>query len=188
MKTTYSRALSLLLTLIMVAFIAPALASADTPSDEALERFSGTYNTLDDRASMEARIERGILNATDGMNFIARPIARNRLRAITSPCMSFTFSFDDENVTYRCGDQAPHVSPIDGSAVRRAASGDREAHVLTHEVEEDRIIQTMRSDDGGVRETVFELDLTGTALRATTTISSGQLDQPVIYVFEYLRQ
>jgi hypothetical protein len=188
MKSEKQRFAAVIATAALLLCIAPVFAqSGDDLFDEVLEQFEGQFDTREDLATMQAHIERGIEAATADMNFIARPIARNRLRAVTTPCMSFTFSFDDDNVTYQCEDQPPHVSPIDGRSVRREAAHGREAHVLTHVIEEDRIIQTMRAEDGGVRRTVFELDLTGTAIRATTTITSDQLNRPVRYSLEYNR-
>ena len=144
------------------------------------ERFRGTWRYAGSAAHGEAIIERAVVAAVDGMNFITQPIATGRLRGKNPLVRSLEFTTTDTHIrvvfdgnrTYRTpiGGWANHT--VDGAQVR-----------VQFRIRGDSIVQLFRSD-GGTRRNVYTL-LPNGQLRLAVTVQSGSLPRDMTYRLNY---
>jgi hypothetical protein len=148
-------------------------------------RYAGEYlfaGGSSERALVPAAVERSV----DGMFFIARGIAYDRLLKSCEVCSRYTleFSGDDTAVTGSC--RTPDVSPSDGREVdHRTRQG--ETSKLSQRFVGDTLVQDFRGD-GGARRVVWTLLPDGDTLRVQVIITSKHLPRSVDYTLTYRRK
>lgn len=143
------------------------------------QELSGTFS-YDEAASDD--IEQAVREATSGMNFITRPIARSRLRSTTLPVQRLEVDASEARVSVAADEREPIVTTPDGTPTTWTGLDDEELQVST-EWRDGRLHELFRADDGQ-RENVYE-STGGDALRVHVTVSSDRLPEPVRYTLVY---
>jgi hypothetical protein len=174
--------------LAMVAALGALLglpARAAAPGVEDLrQRYAGDYRFEDgeaERAVVPAAVERSV----DGMFFIARGIAYDRLLHVCEICSSYTLSFTDGAVEVRGPCQVPDRGPDDGREVDHLTkAGD--ASKLSQRFVDGTLVQDFRGE-GGSRQVVWTLLPDAERLSVHITITSKHLPHPVDYTLHYRR-
>ena len=161
-------------------------AAADAPDLDALRhRYAGEYRFVGgaaERALVPAAVERSV----DGMFFIARGIAYDRLLRTCEICASYTVGFGNGNISVAGPCQVPDVSPDDGrEADHRTKLGDTSK--LSQRFVGGTLVQDFRGDDGA-RQVVWTLQPDGNTLRVRMIITSKHLPHPVDYTLTYQRK
>ncbi len=165
----------------------PGKADTDgAPSvDELRDRYSGEYlfvGGATERALVPAAVERSV----DGMFFIARGIAYDRLLRTCEICSSYTLGFGGGNISVAGPCQLTDVSPEDGREVdHRTKLGDTSK--LSQRFVQETLVQTFRADDGA-RKVVWMMLPDGDTLRVQMLITSKHLPHPVDYTLTYRRR
>jgi steroid 5-alpha reductase family enzyme len=160
-------------------------ASHAAPPEDFRQRWAGEYLFVGgsaERASVPAAVERSV----DGMFFIARGIAYDRLLKNCEVCARYTIAFSAGNVSVAGPCQVPDVSPEDGREVdHRNKLG--ETSKLSQRIVGETLVQEFRGD-GGTRKVTWTLLPDGDTLRIQFTITSGHLPRPVDYSLTYRRK
>jgi hypothetical protein len=167
------------------ALLAAAPAGA-SPLDagELPQRYAGEYRFVGgttERESIPAALERSV----DGMFFISRGIAYDRLLHVCEICSSYRLGFTAAQVTVGGPCQLSDVSPADGSEVdHRTKSGDTSK--LSQRFVDGALVQYFRGEEGA-RRVVWTLAPDGVNLAVHVTISSKHLPHDVDYTLSYKR-
>ncbi len=141
-------------------------------------RFSGGSS---ERAAVPAAVERSV----DGMFFISRGIAYDRLMRVCDVCSSYTLSFARGEVSVAGPCQLPDISPQDGSEVdHRTQAGDESK--LSQRFLDGALVQYFRGEEGA-RRVVWTLQPDEVNLAVHITITSKHLPHPVDYTLSYQR-
>jgi hypothetical protein len=164
---------------------ASAMASGPSPSIEELRqhyagewRFSGGSA---ERAAVPAAVERSV----DGMFFISRGIAYDRLIHVCEVCATYSLSFSKGEVEVSSPCQVPDKSPDDGREVDHLTkAGD--ASKLSQRFVQGMLVQEFRGE-GGTRRVVWTLAPDQESLSVQYTITSHHLPHPVDYTLSYRR-
>jgi hypothetical protein len=179
------RWLSLLLVLSAVHAVHGADGSGAPDVDALRRRYAGEYLFVGgeaERASVPAAVEHSV----DGMFFIARGIAYDRLLKSSEICARYTLDFSGGNVTVAGSCRTPDVSPADGREVdHRTKQG--ETSKLSQRFVGETLVQDFRGD-GGARKAVWTLQPDGETLRVQVIISSNHLPRAVEYALTYRRK
>jgi steroid 5-alpha reductase family enzyme len=174
----------LVLVVAALGTLGPA-ASHAAPPVELRQRWAGEYLFVGgaaERATVPVAVERSV----DGMFFIARGIAYDRLLKNCDVCARYTLGFSGGNVSVSGPCQVPDVSPDDGSELdHRNKLG--ETSKLSQRFVGETLVQEFRGD-GGTRKVVWTLLPDGDTLRIQFTITSGHLPRPVDYTLTYRRK
>lgn len=170
-----NRAATTALMCLLCAVAVPALAADD---GDALDDLQGTWeatNSLEDaRSNIDAQIDAVVSE----MSFIKRPFARRRLTKVTKPCQKMTFDrLEDARVEIHCTSRKAAVAPLAGTPVRWTDE-DGETFTLTQKVEEDRIVQTFKGEDGTRRNTYRR---EGDKMILDAKLTSDQLPEPLTF-------
>ena len=157
-----------------------------TPELEALRsRYAGEYLFVGgsaERAGVPAAVERCV----DGMFFIARGIAYDRLLKSSEICARYTFELGAGSISVAGSCRTPDTSPADGREVdHRTKQG--ETSKLSQRFVDQTLVQDFRGDEGA-RKVVWTLLPDGDTLRAKVVISSKHLPRPVEYSLTYRRR
>jgi hypothetical protein len=162
---------------------APAAASGPT-LEELRQRFEGDWRFSGgsaERATVPAAVERSV----DGMFFIARGIAYDRLLHVCEVCPGYTFSFPSGEVEVQSPCQLPDKSPDDGREVDHLTkAGD--ASKLSQRFVQGMLVQDFRGEEGA-RRVVWTLSADQQSLSVQYTITSKHLPHPVDYTLSYRR-
>lgn len=161
----------------------PAL--AETPGLEELrQRYAGVYR-FSGGATEREKVPEAVERSVDGMFFISRGIAYDRLLHVCEICSSYTLSFSNGAVEIRSPCQLPDKSPDDGSEVDHTTkAGD--ASKLSMRFVEGTLVQDFRGDEGS-RRVVWALAADAEGLSVHITITSKHLPHPVDYTLSYRR-
>ena len=140
------------------------------------------YDVVPDQSDdIPAAIER----AVEHMFFIARPIARHRLRENNPLPRQLRLDYTKDTITVRLGDAPPAALPRDGSAVPwRSLGGDKCQASIT--VAGDTLIEHVVAHGGQSETRYVPLD-DGTRIREDVRITSSHLSQPVVYSVTFAR-
>jgi hypothetical protein len=162
-----------------------APASASGPSVEELrQRYAGEWRFSGgsaERATVPAAVERSV----DGMFFIARGIAYDRLLHVCEVCGTYTLSFPSGQVEVQSPCQLPDKSPDDGREVDHLTkAGD--ASKLSQRFVAGMLVQDFRGEEGA-RRVVWTLAPDQQSLSVQFTITSKHLPHPVDYTLSYRR-
>ena len=172
------RSLLLAALVLPAAFLpAPSAAQNDSPAS----RFAGSWTVSDSGGASRGR-DRAVESATDDMNFIARPIARRRLKQGTPIHRSIRIS----------GEGADFRAQVGGYDLDFAADGSR--HRITDPFDQElnarqrfrngRLVQTMTTDDATLTHTLA-LSADGQQLTLTVKIESEHLPGDVVFRIRY---
>ena len=149
------------------------------------ERLAGQYVYAGGEAQ-RAQLEAAIDRATDGMFFVAKPIARSKLRDKTQIKSTVGFSFAHGAITSTASDVAPATSPDDGRAVAYVAAG--ESLQLSQKLTANgHLLQTFAASEG-TRTNDYSVSAGGDVLTVAITVSSSKLTRPVRYTLTYRRK
>ncbi|HTS80529.1 MAG TPA: DUF1295 domain-containing protein [Myxococcaceae bacterium] len=171
---------------VLCSLLAPDARAADgPPADELPRRYAGEYLFAGgeaERAQVPAAVER----AVDGMFFIARGIAYDRLMKSCEVCSRYTLAFEGGKVSVAGSCQIADVSPDDGREADHRTKHD-ETSQLSQRFVGETLVQNFRGD-GGSRKVVWTLLPDGDTLRVQVTITSGHLPHAVDYTLTYRRR
>ena len=167
------------------ALAAPSSAAEAPVPEELRQRYAGEYlfaGGSGERALVPAAVERSV----DGMFFIARGIAYDRLLKNCEICARYTVAFSGGNTSVSGPCQVPDVSPDDGRETdHRNKLG--ETSKLGQRFVGETLVQEFRGD-GGSRQVVWTLLPDGDTLRIRFVITSKHLPHPVDYTLTYRRK
>lgn len=162
-----------------------AAADGGPDSDELRRRYAGEYQFVggsSERALVPAAVERSV----DGMFFIARGIAYDRLLRTCEICNSYTLGFGGGNISVAGPCQRTDVSPDDGREADHRTKLD-DTSKLSQRFVGETLVQNFRGEEGA-RKVVWTLLPDGETLRVQVVISSKHLPRPVDYTLSYRRK
>jgi hypothetical protein len=163
-----------------------ALAAGNaSDADELRRRFAGEYlfvGGAPERALVPAAVDRSV----DGMFFIARGIAYDRLLKNCEICARYSLALGGGTISVGGSCQLPDVSPDDGREVDHRTKLD-ETSKLSQRFVGETLVQEFRGD-GGSRKVVWTLLPDGDTLRMQVLITSKHLPHPVDYTLTYRRK
>ena len=162
----------LLLTLTGVVVVA---AYADNPS------LQGTFvNEQQSAATIETAIEVAVAR----MNFIKRPIARSRLKKTNEAHRRVEIGIGQDQISVAFDGHKPVQMPADGHTIRWTRE-DGETFDVNAAWDGDRLVQTFKAEDG-TRANAFSVGPDG-RLNMLVTLTSPQLEQPLVYTLTFSR-
>lgn len=172
---------------VVGALHAPRSVASDggPPLDELRQRYAGEYQFVGgaaERALVPAAVERSV----DGMFFIARGIAYDRLVRTCEICSSYTLGFGGGNISVAGPCQRTDVSPEDGREADHRTKLD-DTSKLSQRFVGESLVQYFRGEEGA-RKVVWTLLPDGETLRVQVVISSKHLPHPVDYTLTYRRK
>lgn len=174
--------------IILIVFVPALHATAEpgaTDLDALRRRYAGEFEFAGgqaERSSVPAAVERSV----DGMFFIARGLAYDRLLKSSLVCDRYRLDFGGGSITVAGSCRTPDVSPDDGGEVdHRTRQG--ETSKLSQRFVGETLVQEFRADEGA-RRTVWTLLPDGNTLRVQVLISSKHLPRPVDYTLTYRRR
>jgi hypothetical protein len=137
---------------------------------------SRVYDVVPEESDdIRAAIDRSV----EHMNFIARPIARHRLRATNPMPLQLRLDATRDTIVVRLGDAPPAALPRDGTAVPWVdIDGDKCRISLV--LAGDTLIEHIAAH-GGQSETRYVMLDGGQRVREDVRISSSHLSAPVVY-------
>ena len=147
------------------------------------EAFSHTWFYVGGDAELEG-IEQAILEATEEMNVILRPIARSRLRSENRVAESIKIRADASRITVEFSSWDSITTPADGTEASGTYSG-REVRV-TQRIDGDTLVQ--RLIESGVRTNALVLGKDGKTMTLQVRIAAGLLTVDVRYSLPYRRR
>lgn len=154
----------------MVAYSATA---ADLPA------LSGTYDYVPEQSG---DVSQAIDAAVAKMNFIKRPIARNRLAKTNVPYQRIRIQVDAAAAEITYDDRKPIRMPIGGQPIKWTRD-DGEVFDVSARVQGSDLVQTYQAEDG-MRVNTFRMDANG-SLHLAVEVTSPQLPQPMKYELVY---
>jgi hypothetical protein len=154
--------------------------------DDLRRRFAGEYvfaGGAPERALVPAAVERSV----DGMFFIARGIAYDRLLKNCEICPRYSLAFGGGNISVAGSCDVPGVSPDDDAREVDHRTKLGETSKLSQRFVGNTLVQDFRGD-GGSRKVLWTLLPDGETLRMQVLITSGHLPHPVDYTLTYRRK
>jgi hypothetical protein len=158
--------------------LSACVAAAAHAADPSLQ---GTF--LNEQQSPKT-IETAIETAVAKMNFIKRPIARSRLKKTNEAHRRVEIAIGGSEISVAFDGHKPVQMPADGRTIRWTRE-DGETFDVNASWEGDRLVQTFKAPDG-TRANAFSVDADG-RLQMLVTLSSPQLDQPLVYTLTFSR-
>jgi hypothetical protein len=136
-------------------------------------------------AQSMANIEKAIEVATKEFNFVARPIARSRLKKHSPPITRVEIE-QGPAITIKLGDAKPTIhSP--GQPPIKWVRPDGEVFNVTMQWQGATLLQTFESEEG-TRVNRYSLSADGQQLTMDVTLTGPQLKRAVKYVLTYTRE
>lgn len=150
-------------------------------ADEAFG-LQGTYVFV---PAQSADIAAAVETAVEKMNFIKRPIARNRLKKTNTAYQRIHLARtgSDYEITY--DERKPIRMPANGAPVKWTRE-DGEVFDVSAARQSEQLLQTYKAEDG-TRVNMFRWDEGAQRLYLDVTVTSGQLPQPLKYTLVYRR-
>src|SRR5689334_11638989 len=90
---------------VLVLAVAWPVAAGTAPSAELQTRMTGHFRVAESDEVLRQRLAAAIEPAFEPMNFIARPIARSRLRSVVYYCKEYEMALSPEIVHIACDDR-----------------------------------------------------------------------------------
>jgi len=118
------------------------------------------------------------------MNFIARPIARSRLRSVVYYCQRYEMALDAQTVHVACDDRPRIDRRLDNSEGPVAGLQAEPADVKV-QVGGDSVELVVDGSDG-TRTTTYRFGADG-ALEVSVRVTSPRLQRPVTWKVRYLK-
>jgi hypothetical protein len=143
----------------------------------------GSYTNESQAAnSIEAAIDAAVAK----MNFIARPVARSRLKKTNTAHRRVTIASSAQEISIAFDGNAPVRMPADGQTAKWTRD-DGEVFDVSARWADDQLVQTFKAPDGQ-RVNTFALSPDGRTLNIQVEITSPQLPAPVTYALTFERQ
>jgi len=147
------------------------------------EELQGTYTVDSVRSeSIDSAIEQGIAD----MNFVIRPIARNRLAKTNPRYERIVLSRNDSTVSVQFDARKPIEMPADGHAVPWTRE-DGSKYEVNAQCSATQLVMHFKAEDGE-RVNTFALDPDGRSLKLNVKVTSPKLPKPVTYTLAYRRE
>ena len=90
-------------------------AAAAPPSAELQRRMTGRFRVAESESVLGPRLAAAIDHAVEPMSFVARPIARSRLRSVVYYCKQYEMALGPETVRVACDDRPRIERRLDNS-------------------------------------------------------------------------
>ncbi len=176
------------LPVLLLVFVAATHHPASTPGDAvpAAAQSAGLQGTFVYTPQGSDNIEQAIRNGTARMSFIARPIARSRLKKTNLPYQLIHIAHTPTQVFITRDNHAPIITPADGKTVKWKRE-DGEVFDVNTVWEQGNLKQTFIAPDGS-RENLLALSPDGEMLVMRVTIRSPRLPAPIVYKLDYKRK
>lgn len=158
------------------ALLLPALVGFTLAAQESA--YLGTW-----KLTTPADIPSAIDQATEGMNFVSRPLAKLRLKKLTPVYARIALVRVGGEVRVQFDQRAPICLPVDGS-VAPWTREDGEAFKVSAKFNANELVQRLEGDDG-VRTNVFKADPAAGTLTLEVTVESKKLPRPLTYTSVY---
>lgn len=162
-----------------------ALAVAAEP-DAPTVKISGTYRYAGGEKQRQQLFD-AIEDVIADMIFIARPIARKRLRESNLPSAELQLVVTAEEITVARPGRPTVTAPRDGSTIEWKSPDGDEFEVRHRLVSDSELVQDFVGD-GNRSENVFELDASGSRVVVHTTITADQLPKTLRFHMTYRRK
>jgi hypothetical protein len=161
-----------------------ALTSSAQPSAELQARMTGRFRVAESESELQPRLAAAIQHAIEPMNFIARPIARSRLRSVVYYCQQYEMALDPQTVHVACDDRPRIDRRLDNSEGPVAGLQSEPVDVKV-QVGADTVELTIAGADG-TRITTYRFG-DGGALEVSVAVVSASLERPVTWKVLYRR-
>ena len=142
----------------------------------------GTY-TLDTAASDD--INKAIEATVKGMNFIAKRIARKRLRETNVPYQRMVISYTEAEVSIATDQRPPLRTPVKGPPVDWTREDGEKLKVSTG-WEGGKLKRTFKGEEGQ-RVNTYSINADGKTLTMQVSVTSPHLPRPLTYKLVYQR-
>jgi hypothetical protein len=146
---------------------------------------AGHYRYVGGAAQRDA-LDAAIEVVVADMNFIARPIARKRLRESNQPSAALELQVTDDEITVRRPGRPTVSAPRDGSTTTWKDPGGDEFQVQ-HRLVNDHEIRQHFVGEQSVSDNAFVLHVDGEQLTVTTTIAADRLPKTLAFTMSYRR-
>jgi hypothetical protein len=145
--------------------------------------FEGTFTAA---AQEQPRIDQAIESAVAKMSFVARPIARGRLKKTNTAYQTIRIAQASSHVSVQLDERKALQMPLDGRAVQWTRE-DGERFEVSANVQAGVLTQTFKAEDGQ-RVNRFALSPDGATLTLEVTLTSPRLPTPLKYSLTFNRQ
>ena len=162
------------------------LAGRSEPSTELQARMTGQFRVAESKDVVEERLTAAIEQAIAPMNFIARPIARSRLRnGVVFYCERYQLALGAESLRTQCDDRRLIERRLDNSEgpVEGLQSAPVDVKVRTAG---DDTVELVFTGPDGTRTTTYRFPERG-ALEVSSQVISPSLELPVAWKVRYRR-
>jgi hypothetical protein len=167
-----------------LAFVGLGLVAATGPDAELQRRMTGHFRVAESDSVLQQRLAAAIDHAVEPMNFVARPIARSRLRSVVYYCKEYEMALGPERVRVACDDRPRIERRLDNSEGPVAGLQDEPVDVKVA-VGGDTVELRIEGSDG-TRITTYRFDGRG-ALEVDVKVISASLERPVTWQVRYRR-
>ena len=159
-------------------------AAGTEPSTALQARMTGHFRVAEGDDVLQPRLAAAIEHAIEPMNFIARPIARSRLRSVVYYCQRYEMALDAQTVHVACDDRPRIDRRLDNSEgpVAGLQSGPVDVKV---QVGADTVELVIAGADG-TRNTTYRFGDDRT-LEVSVKVVSPSLERPVTWRVVYRR-
>ena len=137
-------------------------------------------------AQVANSIEAAVDTAIAKMNFIARPVARSRLKKTNTAHRRVTIASTAQEISIAFDGNPPVRMPADGQTAKWTRD-DGEVFDVSARWVDDQLVQTFKAPDGQ-RVNTFVLSPDGRTLNMQVEITSPQLPAPVAYALTFGRE
>ncbi len=179
------RQMRLLPGLLLTSLLWP-LAAGSEPSAELQARMNGHFRIAESEDAVQQRLDAAIEHAVAPMNFIARPIARSRLRnGVVFYCKQYQLALGAESLRTQCDDRRLIERRLDNSEgpIEGLQSGPTGVKVRTMG---DDTVELVFTGPDGTRTTTYRFAERG-ALEVSAQVVSPSLERPVAWKIRYQR-
>src|SRR5262245_51401625 len=170
--------------LCVLAMAWPVAARSDDPSAALQARMTGHFRVAESDDVLQQRMAAAIELAIEPMSFIARPIARSRLRSVVYYCRQYEMALDAQTVHVACDDRPRIDRRLDNTEGPVAGLQPKPVDVKA-QVGADSVELTIAGADG-TRITTYRFG-DGGALEVSVKVASPSLERPVAWKVLYRR-
>ena len=158
--------------------------AATVPGAELQRRMTGHFRVAESDGVLQQRLAAAIDHAVEPMNFVARPIARSRLRSVVYYCKEYEMALGPETVRVAC-DERPRIERRLDNSEGLVAGLQSEPVDVKVSVGGDTVELRIEGSDG-TRVTTYRFD-DGGALEVDVKVISPRLERPVTWKVLYRR-
>jgi hypothetical protein len=157
-----------------------------TGANEARAEDARLIGVFVNRTPTDKYIKDAIDRSVASFNFVARPVARSRLKKSNPVITRAEFSRDSTNVVVRLGTQKPSAASPGGSTVKWTRD-DGEVLDVGFSWDGATLVQSFKAEDG-MRYNRYSLAPDGNTLTVDVTLTSDMLEVPVKYQLTLARE